>query len=122
MAVENLTDRAFLNNTHVQAFTVAGVDLTGRHVKWAMALIDPLTGAFDPDSPDLEKTNQTVGHMTDVDLPNGEIDVNIDPSDTALLAAAEYHFQLEVFDNLGEDGLVVSAGVLALEANILETV
>jgi hypothetical protein len=122
MAIENLTDRVFVKNVHTIAFTVSNVNLTGRHVKWAMCAIDPNTGLFNPSSPVLQKTNQTPGHMTDVDLPNGQIDVNIDDSDTALLPAIDYHFQLEVFDSAGDDGVVVSTGTLTLVPNILETV
>lgn len=122
MAIENLTDRAFLNNAHVQGFTVANIDLTGRHVKWAICLIDPETGDFDETDPALEKTNQTPGNMTLINGPTGEIDVNIDDSDTAALSAADYQFQLEVFDAAGADGVVVSAGVLTFVKNISETV
>ncbi len=122
MAIEGQVDRAFLNNGHEQAFTISGVNLTSRHVKWAISLRDALTGVFDPAAPLLQKTNQTPGNMTDVDLPNGKITVNILPADTASLAAGEYEFQLEVFNNSGVDGVITSSGVLTLEANIVETV
>lgn len=124
MAIENLTDRVFLDNAHEQAFTVAGIDLTGRVVKWSISLIDSSTGTFDPTLPLLEKTTDNVGDMTLVNGPTGEITVNIDALDTSAagITAADYHFQLEVFDGSGLNGVVVSTGTITFVDNITETV
>ncbi len=121
MAIENLTDRAFLNNEHVMGFTISDVDLTSRHVKFAMAVVDD-AGEFDVTDPLVEKTNQSVGEMTDVDLLTGQIDVNILAADTASLEAGTYHFQLEVFDTSGTTPVVVASGEIELVLNITETV
>lgn len=121
MAVENLTDRFHLNNSHVQGYTVANIDLTGRVVKWALSVLDA-EGVFDPTVIDLEKTTDTPGDTTLVDGPTGQIDVNIDPADTLALAVGNYHFQLEVFDAGGNNGVVVSSGKATLVANLVETV
>jgi hypothetical protein len=125
MAVTGLTATAFQNNAVALAFTVADVDLTGRVVRFAMSLIDPRTGLFDPTEPALTKDSEEAGHMTLVDGPNGEIDVNIEDVDTAqgsAVGAGDYQFQLEVFDANGANGVVVSEGVLTMRANIGEPV
>jgi hypothetical protein len=126
MAEKNLVDEAYVNNPHEQRFTVADGDaggpypLTGLIVKWAMTPIDPSTGAFNPAVVTLEKNSGIGGEMTLIDGPNGIIDVNIDPADTAALAAIDYHFQLEVFDGGGANGVVTAEGTLTLLPNLVE--
>lgn len=125
MAIENQKDRAFLNNAHEQRFTIAGVDTTGRVLKWSISLIDEQTGQHDPDVLALEKSSA----VTPTDFvrqsetaTESVVDVKIDDSDTAPLAAGAYHFELEVFDAAGENGVVVGAGTLTLVANNTETI
>jgi len=120
MAIRGLTDSSFKGDAHVWGFTVANIDLTGREVELALALINPQTGGFDFGDPVLVKNNGTPGHMTDVDLPNGQIDVNLDSTDTdesqTVIGAGQYQFQLRVLD---ATPVVVSEGVHILHSTIV---
>lgn len=128
MAVTGLVDSAYLNNAHVMGFTIAGVDLTGAggagpKVKLALCLIDPRTGRYDPTEPDLVKTTDNPVHFVLVNGPTGDIDFKIEPADTAPgteFGAGDYAFQVEVFDNAGGNGVVVSDGVITFAKNIGE--
>ena len=125
MAIENQTDRFFIDNEHEQRFTIAGVDTTGRVLKWSLSLIDPATGQWDPTTLALEKSSA----VTPADFVRQSeaalesvVDVLIHDSDTAALAAGAYHFELEVFDSGGDEGVVVSAGTATLVSNNAETI
>lgn len=129
MAVKNQTDEAYLNNPHTQEFPVVDddsattpkppLDLTDREIKWGMVPIDPSTGLFATSPLTLQKT-VTGGGIVITDAANGECEVNIDDADTAGLNAGDYHFQLEVFDDAGENGVVVAEGTLTLLPNLQE--
>lgn len=125
MAIENLKDRAFLNNAHEQRFTIAGIDTTGRVLKWSISLIDSQTGTWDPNTLALEKSS-AVTPAAFVRISEGPtdsvVDVVIADGDTATLDAGDYHFELEVFDGAGDNGVVVSAGTLTLAPNNAETI
>jgi len=125
MAIENLKDRVFLNNAHEQRFTIAGIDTTGRVLKWSISLIDEQTGTWDPDVLALEKSS-AVTPAVFVRVSEGPtdsvVDVVIAATETAPLAAGDYHFELEVFDGAGANGVVVSAGTLTFVPNNTETI
>jgi len=123
MANENQKDRAFLNTSHEQRITIADIDVTGRVVKWAICAIDAATGSFDPTLPVLEKTTATGGiTIFAAAAAESTVDVLLMPADTVSLDAGNYHFQCEVFDGSGLNGVVVSTGKLTLVPNITETV
>lgn len=130
MAVRDQKDEAFANNPHTQAFTITDddqtgspkppLDLTGRIAKWALTDIDPSTGLYST-TPLFEKKSTTAGQIVFTDSPAGKLDVNILPADTAGLAAADYYFELEIFDGSGLNGVVVATGTHTLFANVENT-
>jgi len=130
MAVRDQKDEAFANNPHTQAITVVDDDqtgspkpplnLTGRVAKWALTDIDPATGLYGT-TPLFEKKSTVGGQIVFTDAPAGKLDVNIVPADTAALPAADYYFELEIFDGSGLNGVVVATGTLTLFANVENT-
>jgi len=130
MANREQEDEAFANNPHTQRYTLVDndstdapkppLDLTDKIVKWALSEIDPSTGEYSTDAI-LEKTSDNPGEVVIIDALGGVVDVNIEDEDTAALSPNDYHFELEVFDDAGENGVVVADGVLTLFANVVNT-
>lgn len=123
MAEESLLDRFFLQNAHEQRFTISNVDVTGRVMKWGLSALLP-DGTFST-TPDVQLTTtaQPAQFVTQsASASESVVDVTINPSDIpqASLAPGNYHFQLEVFDASGDNGVVVAAGTATLVANLVE--
>lgn len=125
MAETGLTDTIWAGNKRTMAFTVTDEDagdgspkdLTALTIKFALSSISP-SGQYSTEY--LVQKTSGGGGITVTDATAGELEVDLDPADTASLGGRDVHFELEVFDGSGE-GVVVAEGTLTVKRNVVNT-